>query len=813
MNTPLNIVIIGAGNVAHHVTRSLQLNKTINITQVFNHRKTAKAKILADTNHCALVSEYAKIDTTAGIYFICVKDYAYTIQGWIKGVNSNILTSETDMGVDGGNPLLPNGITNTNHLTAKDAYGYTLGYYANDYSPIDNSKWTTPNRFEATTVGSNLITARKDLHNGNISFMATTIRDVSNYTSVNTATTVVPLPIGNAYKYDQLNRLATSTAFNNLQTTGPSANVWASTGATADMYKNSFTYDANGNISNQQKHDQNGVQFENLNYQYFDETTGGRLLKNRLYHVNDNVAYNGLQPDDIDDQGTFNYNPTNNSTLPMDYPTINTGNNYGYDEIGNLIKDVKEEIASIKWTVYGKIDSLVRISTSIKSDLKFLYDAGGNRIAKIEKTKTSTGALNPTPFWKTTYYVRDAQGNVMATYKSTTPIPTSGGTPPLTFKLTERDIYGSSRLGLDNNEIEFIGSSGIDLTQAQRILGKKQYELKNHLDNVIAVVSDRKIAVDNNNDLITDYYLADVVNATDYTPFGAPLVGRTFSSSSYRYGFNGKEKVDEVTGQSGRDYDFGDRVYDADLGRWWSIDPLQTKYPALSPYNFVGNSPIRFIDPDGKEIVDSKGHAVNVKFDDKGKVSTSETEFAKGTSQKVKDAFFKNSAPVLEVLNSTSVGKKNLDYLIQIPTKVKVDPTAKVKKENQNALSTVDRGGDVVGKDGKTYYETATIVPDIPLIEASAKKSNSDVDEVMGSVMTVETTHLKPENKTVDNSPTSTFADKYQEALNSAVDSRLDYRKTKGQPVTKEVFGPVENNKDKGVKLNDANQKIKDNLK
>ena len=44
MNTPLNIFIIGAGNVAHHVTRSLRLNKTINITQVFNHRKTANEK-------------------------------------------------------------------------------------------------------------------------------------------------------------------------------------------------------------------------------------------------------------------------------------------------------------------------------------------------------------------------------------------------------------------------------------------------------------------------------------------------------------------------------------------------------------------------------------------------------------------------------------------------------------------------------------------------------------------------------------------------------------------------------------------------
>ena len=66
--------MIGAGNIAHHVTQSLQHNKTVNITQVFNHRKTAKAKDLANTNHCAFVSEYSKIATTADIYIICVKD-------------------------------------------------------------------------------------------------------------------------------------------------------------------------------------------------------------------------------------------------------------------------------------------------------------------------------------------------------------------------------------------------------------------------------------------------------------------------------------------------------------------------------------------------------------------------------------------------------------------------------------------------------------------------------------------------------------------------------------------------------------------
>lgn len=78
----------------------------------------------------------------------------------------------------------------------------------------------------------------------------------------------------------------------------------------------------------------------------------------------------------------------------------------------------------------------------------------------------------------------------------------------------------------------------------------------------------------------------------------------------YRYGFNGMEKDDEVKG-SGNSLDFGARIYDSRLGRWLSVDGLAKKYPHLSPYNFVANSPLRFIDPDGNEIVPAEGLTAN----------------------------------------------------------------------------------------------------------------------------------------------------------------------------------------------------------
>jgi len=64
---------------------------------------------------------------------------------------------------------------------------------------------------------------------------------------------------------------------------------------------------------------------------------------------------------------------------------------------------------------------------------------------------------------------------------------------------------------------------------------------------------------------------------------------------SYRYGFNGMERDDEVKG-AGNHYDLGLRNYDPRLGRMFSIDPRANEYPWQTTYAYHRNSPIMTID-------------------------------------------------------------------------------------------------------------------------------------------------------------------------------------------------------------------------
>ena len=89
---------------------------------------------------------------------------------------------------------------------------------------------------------------------------------------------------------------------------------------------------------------------------------------------------------------------------------------------------------------------------------------------------------------------------------------------------------------------------------------------------------------------------------TDYYAFGMVMPGREYYTGRYRFGYNGKEKDDEVKGTENQQ-DYGFRIYDTRLGKFSSVDPLTSKFVFYSPYQFAGNRPIVAIDLDGLEDV------------------------------------------------------------------------------------------------------------------------------------------------------------------------------------------------------------------
>jgi RHS repeat-associated protein len=71
-------------------------------------------------------------------------------------------------------------------------------------------------------------------------------------------------------------------------------------------------------------------------------------------------------------------------------------------------------------------------------------------------------------------------------------------------------------------------------------------------------------------------------------------------SADYRYGFNGMEKNDDDIWGIKDSYDFGERMYDSRIGRWFKIDPQASQMPQISPYSFALNNPVFLIDEDGE---------------------------------------------------------------------------------------------------------------------------------------------------------------------------------------------------------------------
>ena len=261
----------------------------------------------------------------------------------------------------------------------------------------------------------------------------------------------------------------------------------------------------------------------------------------------DNLSYyyHGNQLHSVTDTGnTTGFNDGNASD--SDYNT--TDNDYAYDTNGNLISDANKGIGSI---TYNHLNLPSRVTIASNKYLEYIYDATG---IKLEKK------------------VKD--GN--------------GGSSVITTLYAGNYVYENGSLKFFNHPEGYVDAAN----------GYKYvYQYKDHLGNVRLSYMDS----DGNGSINAS---TEILEENNYYPFGLRHKGYnnvvTSTNPAQNYTYNGKEEQEEL-GLSLLDY--GNRNYDAGLGRFITIDKFSQKYLDKSPYHYGANNPILYADKKGDSII------------------------------------------------------------------------------------------------------------------------------------------------------------------------------------------------------------------
>jgi RHS repeat-associated protein len=311
-------------------------------------------------------------------------------------------------------------------------------------------------------------------------------------------------------------------------------------------YNENLTYDLRGNIQTLQRTGfyTNGStctygQIDNLTYSYTANT-------NRLHKVLDGTLTAG----DAKSRGF-------NGLLST------VDNSMTYDRNGNLNKNLHKNVSTI---TYNHLNLPTVITFTTGNTIEFLYDAAGTKLRKTVKV----GA--------TVQYIQDyLPGGIE--YRQT-------GTG---VKRIESVFHAEGRYYNTNVDV------------SSTISWRKEYNFKDHLGNTRLVFTDRN--ANGVVDITGTASTSDVLQENHYYAFGlafeGPWLQNDATARDNAYQYNGKE-LNSDFGLGWNDY--GARWYDPSVGRWNAPDPHSDNYRPFSPYNYILNSPLNVIDPDGNDI-------------------------------------------------------------------------------------------------------------------------------------------------------------------------------------------------------------------
>lgn len=251
----------------------------------------------------------------------------------------------------------------------------------------------------------------------------------------------------------------------------------------------------------------------------------------------------------------YYYNGQNRLTQVTGNPGT-TSRGYTYDKNGNLLTDSYREIAA---TEYGRTAYPYYLEAD-NNEINYLYSVDDQRMYKKVVTPTET---------TTEFYLQDAAGKTVALRRKI-------GSATATW---EYYVNGAER----EARIKNVTHDGAIAPQ------EIEFYLYDHLGNTRVVYEPT----------YAGGVLELAINyAADYFPYGKVLREYVNTNSGDPEKFlTTRHERDKETGLDYR----GARFYDADIGRFLSLDPHAMDYPGVTPYNYVFNNPIHFIDQDGKD--------------------------------------------------------------------------------------------------------------------------------------------------------------------------------------------------------------------